>query len=177
VTTKTDETEAKKRDIAIMNNSALTPVGADNPFAEYANAALTGNITGTLLKFSKGDWLAGKENREIAPGVRMVANMDLFEVGWVRWSSGKRTDTRMGRVVDRFVPARRNDLGDTDEDLWETDDKGEPKNPWQFTNNVVRADPEAGEVYTFSTSSNGGRQACDRLCQAYGRERHRHPDE
>jgi hypothetical protein len=162
----------------MKNSTALTPLGADdNPFADYANAALAGNITGTLLKFTKGDWLAGKNNEEVPLGTRMVANMNSFSVGWMRWSNGKVTDARMGRVVDRFVPARRNELGDSDSDLWEVDDNNVPKDPWQFTNNLELADPETSELYTFSTSSNGGRRCCENLCKSYSRERARHPDE
>jgi hypothetical protein len=138
---------------------------------------LAQNITGTLLKFSKGDWLAGKENRQITPGTRMVADMDSYSVGWIRWSNGKPTDPRMIRIVDRLKPAQRDDLGDQDCELWETDDKGAPRDPWQFTNNLVMADPETGEVFTFTTSSKGGRRALDKLCQAYGLERVRHRDE
>jgi hypothetical protein len=161
---------------ALTSSTALAPA-EDNAFTAYANAALAQNITGTRLKFSKGDWLAGQENRQIVPGTRMVGDMDSFSVGWVRWSNGKPRDPRMGRVVERFKPARRDDLGDNDCDLWETSDSGEPRDPWTFTNNLVMADLETREVFTFTTSSKGGRRAVEKLCQLYGREQARHPDE
>jgi hypothetical protein len=181
----TDDTETKTRhevttmkikDALTSSAAALTPA-EDDPFETYADAALANDIVGTVLKFSKGDYLAGPENRQIGPSARRVGNMDSFSVGYVRWSSGGPTETVMGRVVDRFVPPRRSDLGDNDPDLWEADDKGEPRDPWRFTVKLVLADPETGELFTFATSSKGGRRALDKLCQAYGRERARHPDE
>jgi hypothetical protein len=163
----------------VLNETTSTDVAqvGDNPYTAYANAALAHNLTGTLLKFSKGDYLAGQDNREIAVGTRLVANMDSYTIGWVRWSNGRPTEQLMGRVVDCFKPARRNDLGDNDSDLWETDDKGAPRDPWQFTNNLVLADPENGELFTFSTSSLGGRRAIEKLCLLYGRELPRHGNE
>jgi hypothetical protein len=43
----------------LKSSTALT-TASDNPFADYADAALSNSINGTLLIFSKGDWLAGK---------------------------------------------------------------------------------------------------------------------
>ncbi len=160
-----------------LTSSTSVAVAADDPFETYAAAALACDITGTLLKFSKGDWLADRENKQIAPGTEMVANMDSFSVGWVKWSSGRPTETLMGRVIDRFKPARRDDLGDNDNDLWETDDKGVPRDPWRFSVKLVLADPNTGELFTFSTWSKGGRRALDKLCEAYARERTRHRDD
>jgi hypothetical protein len=157
-------------------STVVTPAG-DNPFTAYANAALAHNLTGTLLKFTKGDYLAGQDGREIAVGTRLIANMDSYAIGWVRWSNGRPTEQLMGRVVDCFKPARRNELGDNESDLWETSENGAPRDPWQFTNNLVLADPENGELFTFSTSSLGGRKAVEKLCQLYGRELARHRKE
>jgi hypothetical protein len=39
------------------------------------------------------------------------------------------------------------------------------------------ANPETRELFTFPTSSMGGRKALDKLCRAYGREQARHRDE
>jgi hypothetical protein len=168
--------DERKHEVATMKNTALAPV-EDNPFKDYADAGQGGNITGTLLKFAKGDYLAGAHSRAIAVGSRFIANMHSLSIGWIRWSNGKPADTRMGRVVDHFKPAWRNDLGDNDSALWEVDDNGVPKDCWQFTNTLEMADPETRELFTFSTSSKGGRKCLGRLCQTYGDERDRHPDE
>jgi hypothetical protein len=167
----------KIKDALIKTPPTAASLAGDNPFTLYANSAMAHNLIGTLLKFSKGDYLAGQDSRAIAVGTRLIANMDSFAIGWVRWSNGRPAEQLMGRVVDCFKPVRRSDLGDNDSDLWETDDKGAPRDPWQFTNNLVLADPENGELFTFSTSSLGGRRAVEKLCQLYGRELSRHVDE
>src|SRR5271156_3842965 len=69
---------------ALRSSTDLTSA-EDDPFEIYATAALANEIVGDLLKCSKGDWVAGQENRPIALGTEIVANMDSSEVGWVRW--------------------------------------------------------------------------------------------
>ena len=56
-----------------MENGLTTTGGnqvasyAKNPFEDYGEQASgRSNIVGKLLKFSKGDWLAGQNNDEIA---------------------------------------------------------------------------------------------------------------
>ena len=62
----------------------------------------------------------------------------------------------MVRVADGKLPSKRSDLGDQDRSAWETDDHNEPRDPWQFTNYLPMMD-ENGVLYTFTTSSAGGR--------------------
>ena len=166
--------------LAPVKNNDLAPVKENgNPFTEHADAALTGSIDGTLLKFVKGDYFAGAgtDSRQIAVGTRLIANLDSFKIGWIRWSNGKPVEKRMGRIVDRFKPAERSDLGYDDKSLWEVSDKGEPKDPWEETSELVLANPETREVFTFSTATYGGRKALNHLCKKYGRELARQPDE
>src|SRR5215472_14009553 len=62
--------ESMSLDLLTSNtkNTALTLVGDDDAFAAYANAVAPRNIIGTLLKFSKGDYLAGEEGAPVAAG-------------------------------------------------------------------------------------------------------------
>jgi hypothetical protein len=165
--------------IDASNKAAATAVAKteDNPFSSYGEAAAAHNFTGELLKFSKGDYVAGQNNREIPVGTRFVANMDGVEVGWVRWEDGSPVEVRMGPVAEYFKPARRADLGDDDRALWAADENGHPRDPWQFTNNLVLASVDDAELFTFATSSKGGLGAIGELCKAYGAEMHQHPNE
>jgi hypothetical protein len=156
--------------------TAVAPTNEDDPFARYSKGD-GGTIVGELLKFAKGDYLAGQDNREIAIGTRLVANMDTLETGWVRWDDGKPAEHRMGLVAEGFVPAWRKDLGDNDKSLWLLDDKGTPRDPWQKTENLQLADPRDGKIYTFATSSTGGRNALRDLCGDYAHGRRQHPNE
>ena len=51
------------------------------------------------------------------------------KVGWVRWWDGRPTDEVMVLIGDGVAPPRRNELGDDDRGQWETDDRGDPKEP------------------------------------------------
>jgi hypothetical protein len=179
------ETMSKFKDQIIDANSkpaqtTQTAVAkpSDNPWLAYGAAASTRSFNGDLLKFSKGDYSAGQDNREIPTGTRVIADMDSLKVGWMKWEDSRPVDdSHMGLVVERFKPPRRAELGDNDKSLWEVDDDDKPRDPWQFTNNLELASEDGGEQYTFSTSSKGGISAIGELCKAFGEEMHLHPDE
>jgi hypothetical protein len=155
--------------------TAITPAG-DNPFTAYANAAMANDISGAILKFIKGDWFFGQDNKPIALGTRLIANMDSFSVGWMKWVDG-RPETRLVRVVDCVKPPQRKDLGDHDESLWEVDEKEKPVDPWSFVNRLVLANPTSSDLFTFTTRTWGGRKCCDLLSRDYGRAMRQHPNE
>jgi hypothetical protein len=149
-----------------------TQVGDRNVFEVYGESAGPGYIVGELLKFSKGDWLSGQENREIADGTKLVAVMETLLVGWQRWENQRPVSYRMGLLIEGFVPPPREELGDTDEDTWESNDEGDPRDPWQMTNYLQFIDPKTpDQVFTFTTSSKGGLGAVAKLCREYGRAR------
>ena len=149
--------------------------GTANPFLAYSDAVRSTSIVGKLLKFSKGDWMAGENNEIIHAGTQFVANIDELLVGWIRWEDMKPAEQIMGKVVEGYQPKRRADLGHTDKTLWDTDDRGEPRDPWQLTNYMLMqgtADNEE-ELYTFTTSSKGGLGSVGRLCRAVGEAQQR----
>lgn len=147
-----------------------------NYFETYGSQMAVGTtITGQLLKFSKGDWLAGQEDEEMEVGTKLVANMDSLTVGWVKWVDNKPVEQLMGLLIDGFQPKRRGELGDTDESEWEVGTDGKARDPWQFTNYLVMKTPgkratDDDELYTFATSSRGGLNAIGSLCKFYGKE-------
>jgi hypothetical protein len=103
-----------------------------NLFESYGNAATARSIEGTLLRFSKGDYLAGQDAEEIPLGTQFTALMDTLSVGWVCWQANAPIEQRMGLVVKGFQPERRNDLGDLNKESWERDAEGKPRDCWQF---------------------------------------------
>lgn len=145
-----------------------------NPYLAYGNAATQQRLVGDMMKFSKGDFVAGLDQREIPLGTRFAANMAALMVGWLLWEDNKPAEQLMGLISDGFRPARRADLGHTDKELWELDDQGVPQDPWQLSNYLILKD-ENGTLYTFVTSSTGGRQAIGELCKVYGKEMRQHP--
>jgi hypothetical protein len=153
----------------------LAPVGLSDPFTEYADAVAPQYIVGDLLKFSKGDYYAGQDNTLVPIGTVFTVNMDELMAGWVRWWDGKPTDHAMVRVADRVPPKKRIELGDNDEQQWETDAKDERRNPWQFTNYAPIMNAK-GALFTFTTNSDGGIRAIGGLSRRYANHRRRHPD-
>jgi hypothetical protein len=102
--------------------------------------------------------------------------MDSLLVGFIKWQDNRPADHRMGLVIENFQPPKRQELGDLDKEEWETDDGGEPRDPWQFSNYLVMADPESREVFTFTTSSRGGLGAIGELCKVFGKQMRQQPD-
>ncbi|MAE44361.1 MAG: hypothetical protein CMF63_05170 [Magnetovibrio sp.] len=137
-----------------------------NPYAAYAEQATGG--ARNIIKFRKGRFFYGQDDIEIPLGTRLIANMPGAKVGWVRWWDGRPTDEVMVLVGDGVAPPRRNELGDDDRGLWETDDRGDPKDPWQFTNHLPLKGPETGEEFLFATSTRGGIGAIGAFAKDYG---------
>lgn len=158
-----------------QNTSPATSSG--NAFEAYGNATTQKSIVGTLLKFNKGDWLSGQDNDEVEAGTRLVANMEELMVGWIRWEDNKPTDQIMGRVAEGYQPPKRHELGDNDKDQWETDDRGQPRDPWQFSNYLILKAEKGDELFTFAASSRGSINAVGELCKVYGKAMRQRPDE
>jgi len=146
-----------------------------DPFQAYADSVGQTSIIGQLLKFSKGEWLAGKEGEEIALGTKFVANLDSMLVGWIKWVDNKPEQQIMGKVLDRYTPPKRHELGDLDEATWELDHRGDPRDPWQEASYILMKKPGVkftrDTAFTFSTSSFGGKGALAELCSAYAEQR------
>jgi hypothetical protein len=151
------------------------PNAVANPFEAYADATNSRHIIGKLLKFNKGDYLAGQGSEEIMIGTEMVAVMDYLMVGWIKWVDNAPAEHIMGRVVDGYVPPRRAELGDNDQSMWEADDRGDVRDPWQLSNYLVMVGQD--DTFTFTTSSKGGIGAVGELCKIYGRHMREKPNE
>ena len=150
-----------------------------NYFTEYAKVAgAQSTIVGQLLKFSKGDYVAGQDNEEISIGTKLIANMDNLLVGWQRWQDNRPAESLMGTLLEGFQPSKRDELGFTDSSEWEIDDNGKPRDPWVFTHLMLMKKPgKQGQLYTFTTNSAGGKNAIAKLCGEYGKEMREHTDE
>ena len=152
--------------------------GPSNPFTSYGEAASQKSIVGTLLRFTKGDYLAGQEDEEVPVGTQFVANMDELSAGWIRWEANKPSDTVMGKIAEGYQAPRRNELGDDDKAQWEVDNQGQQRDPWQFSNYLLlKGTGDDDELYTFTTSSKGGLNAIGDLCKVYGAAMAQHPAE
>ena len=137
-------------------------------FVSFGKSTQTKSFIGDLLKFAKGDWLLGQDDVELKAGTTMTAVMPLMVIGWLKWEDGRPVDQNAGRIAEGFVAPARKDLGDTDKELWEVDQEGSPRDPWQYTVSIPLM-TEAGDFCTFSTSSKGGATAVGMLAEMYGK--------
>jgi hypothetical protein len=162
VTKTTKSISRKKADVVAVTNR--------NFFELYGEDVGATSLIGDILKFSKGGkFLVGRSEKELPEGTKLVADFNLFRVGWVKWVNQRPLKTHMGLIVEGFNPGPRKPLGDNDETLWEKFSDGKSKDPWQFSNELVLFNPaNPDEKYTFVTSSNGGRTALRALSAEYG---------
>jgi hypothetical protein len=147
-----------------------------NPFEQYGENDSV--LIGPLLKFSKGDYLIGKDNELFDGDPKLVAVMPSLIHGWVRWEAAKPAEQIMGLLAEGYAPPPRGELGHLDEAEWERGEDGRVRDPWQPTVYLPLVSVDAENVYTFSTGSDGGRRLGVRpLCLAYGKRMRTHPDE
>jgi len=139
-------------------------MGGD-PFAAYG--AKVGQ-QGLFVTFKAGEFMAGQNAETIPLGTRLAANVAGLRIGWKRWFGSQVTDDMLELLIDQKPIAPRNTLGDLDPALWELDDQGQPRDPWQLTNELSFSDSE-GQIYIYATASKGGIGAIGRLCASYGK--------
>jgi hypothetical protein len=143
---------------SVKKHNARVPATTDkNPFEQYADFMDSTAIIGSLLRFAKGDWLEGKDGAECQEE-QLVAVLPSLLHGCVRWQGGKPVEQIMGLLAEGFQPPKRSELGYDDEALWESGDDGRPRDPWQSTVYLPMVSVDGGTVYTFSSSSDGGRR-------------------
>lgn len=163
-----------EQDLATREAEHLLPAEI-NPF-EDVGSELRRAIVGSLLRFSKGDYLYGQNNAELPLGTKVIANMDQCLRGYIRWEDNKPAEQVMGLVAEGYKPPARSALGWLDKNEWEVDDKGQPRDPWQETWYLLmrqvdkEGKPFADDgLYTFTTGSVGGTDAVKELCSTYGK--------
>jgi hypothetical protein len=166
-------------EIKIRTDAVPTVPGDRNVFERYADGAGGGGgvIIGQLLKFSKGDWIAGRDGEELE-NQELVAVVPGLLCGWVHWENSSPIEQVMGPLSEGFVPPRRAELGYTDPAKWETDAAGKRRDPWQESVYLPMISLDAESVFTFTTSSDGGRRhAIGPLCREYGSHIRQKPGE
>lgn len=153
-----------------VNNALMTRNDAQYDAFGAAASALAGGVK-SILKFDKGDWVAGQEGTTIPTGTKLAADMFGAEQGWVLWKDGKPADRRMGLVARGAAFAPRETLGYLDEALWEHDDNGRPRDPWVRTIEIpVREIEGSQREFLLAGSSKGFEGACRELFKQFSKE-------
>lgn len=145
--------------------------------SRYAAEASSKLWVGSLVKFSKGDYLVGEAEAEVPLGSKFVAMVPSLMTGWLKWSDGHVVDNAMGLVDEGFVTPKREDLGDMVKEQWEQDGNGRPKDPWAKANYLILISPEDEQVFTFACGSKGGFSAIGELARAFAQHRRMYPSQ
>jgi hypothetical protein len=154
-------------------STTVAPATNVSPWREFVNEE-AGASFGTFLKFIKGEWTLGEDDREAPADARFCANLEEVYQGWVRWWDGKPTEHLIGRIIDRHRVPPREELGDLDESAWETEPNGARRDPWAKTVYLALRNLSSDEIICFTSSSDGGRKAVRKLADRYDRLRHRY---
>src|SRR5262245_39409768 len=97
--------------IVKKERSAVAVYGEKDPFESFADEVSPQMICGKLLKFSKGDFLAGEDAELINEGTILTVGIDQMIVGWVRWEDNRPIEHRMVSIALNQFPPRRSELG------------------------------------------------------------------
>ena len=160
-----------------MSNDNVPVVPGRNPFEDYADRVDNQMLLGPILKFAKGDWVIGRDGEE-CPEKEVVALMPGLLQGWIRWEDNFPVEHVMGLLMEGFVPPALETLSHRDKAQWELNNNGKPRDPWQESAYLPVISVNAENVYTFATSSDGGRRrAIAPLCREYGNHIRQHSDE
>lgn len=126
----------------------------------------------TVLKFNgeTGEWTAGKKGTPM-DGKKLVADITDLMKGWLSFDRNRKPTYAVVRVADRISAPRREDLGDTDERLWDW----MQGDPWKLVTVLPFFDPDTRETFTFTTSTDGGTRAVGLLVKAFVAERRERP--
>jgi hypothetical protein len=147
-----------------MNSSvSLTSLAAqflgNDGWIDEAASAVDRLIRGQLLRYIDWRYLVGKERTPLPLGTKLAAMAEI--AFWQRWEGQKPAEIIV-RQPGGVLPYRE-DLSRRDESEWPIGLSGDKADPWQNSRAVYFAEPETAKIYTFLTSSWGGRSAVSDL--------------
>jgi hypothetical protein len=145
---------------------------------QYVNEH-AGGTTGTFFKLDgkDGRYKKTRDDEEVPVGTQMVCIYDQAQVGWIKFNGkGNPPDRHMGSLFDGFRAPKREELGDTDQALWERNLSGQPDDPWKSQILLPLQDVETGELFVFGTTSATGRKAVGNLLTHCQRMSQRDPE-
>src|SRR5262245_17723655 len=117
-------------------------------------------LMGQLLRFRKGEWLAGPDKEKIAAGTHFVGIMNEARHGWIKWTQdgdGIKTPVHVvGKTVENFQPPDRAELDCQDETTWPIGLSGKREDPWRSVAYLPLASLDGEQLLTFKTDTKTG---------------------
>jgi hypothetical protein len=117
-----------------------------------ANDSSASPAKGSSIKFDNGAYFIGREKTLIKQDRQFVA-IDIRE-GWLFLKKDCPAEYSM-RAIGGPKPPRPNSFTDPSE--WPDGLDGAPADPWKYAKFLYLLDPVSAEVFTFTSSTTGGR--------------------
>lgn len=145
----------------------------------YVDEVAPPGIAGHLTKFTKeGEFRTKDTDETIGENEDFICLADQTLIGWQRFNGPGEMPTRdMGLLYENFVLRDKDTLPDRDSSKWELGLDGTPQDPWKSTQYLVLQKVSTGEIYTFSTDSQTGRNAVGQLLRHFNRMEKRRANE
>jgi hypothetical protein len=135
--------------------NALTPTTNNLPTDGWdaaANDSSASPAKGSSIKFDGGAYFIGREKSLVDDSRQFVA-IDIRE-GWLFLKKDCPAEYSM-RAIDGPKPPRPSSFSDSIE--WPDGLDGKPNDPWRYAKFLYLLDPLSAEVFTFTSSTTGGR--------------------
>jgi hypothetical protein len=137
--------------------NALTPTSSNLPatadgWDAAANDTSASPAKGSSIKFDAGAYFIGREKTLVEPERQFVA-IDVRE-GWLFLKKDCPAEYSM-RAINGAKPPRPESFANSSE--WPTGLSGEPEDPWKYAKFLYLLDPLSAEIFTFTSSTTGGR--------------------
>jgi hypothetical protein len=117
-----------------------------------ANDSSASPMKGSSIKFDNGAYFIGREKTLIKQDRQFIA-LDVHE-GWQFLKKDCPAEYSM-RAIGGPKPPRPNSFTDPSE--WPDGLDGAPADPWKYAKFLYLLDPVSAEVFTFTSSTTGGR--------------------
>jgi AAA domain len=148
-----------------MSNVVVEYETAVARLREAAREMQTSGELGRLLKFTKGVYSIGDD--KVPAGTEMIAHVNQFAYGWVKFVDGKVADQKIGKAAEGFRKPEREELDANDKTKWERDATGKERDPWAEQYYMPMESVECGDVAVFVTGSRGGCDALGKLVNRF----------
>jgi len=135
-----------------LTTTTDNPVAVADGWDAQSNDSAASPMKGSSIKFDNGAYFIGREKTLIQPDRQFVA-IDVRE-GWLFLKKDCPAEYDM-RAVGGPKPPRPNSFSDPSE--WPDGLDGNPADPWRYAKFLYLLDPLSAEVFTFTSSTTGGR--------------------
>jgi hypothetical protein len=168
----------KDYDDTTVNDEATTAAPATvpaqqmvDPFALYLRNEGGGGgfFAGDYLNFNGQNGIWTRNKKEIGATVPFICNMHEICIGHVKFIKDGKPIHEIGRIIDGYQRLPRAALGDTDEEAWGVNSRGEPQDPWKEVTYLPMRCMEDDEAVVYGPFSPTARKAVADFVAVYRR--------